>query len=214
MDSPSAPGAVAIRVPSEPGVPDQIWAFGHVENGPLATYLAALTGPVEVLCSDELAPLFEEHHAGVSADSHSVVWFSDIEDTPEMDRVEGLRRLRLADADSVVALGIPGLLRTYESVNELLMAGGGYGIVINDEVVCAALTADTSVNHARLVVATKDESRRQGYATACMRRLVKAHHGQGRLACAIVPNRDGAGEMLARKVGFHKAASLRSYTIK
>ncbi len=214
VDSPESPRNLVIVVPADPdaALPEQAWLFGLPTAHALREYIEGSSRPTDFVCDEDLAPLIEEQIPDAASTDHSVHWFEKLEnDEFDLERVDGLRRLRLSDAGCLATLEFPGILRTFESAKDLLMAGGGYGVVVDDQVVCAAVTVDLSVNYARIAVATAPDHRRKGLGLAAAKRLISAHHDQGRLACAVVSGREEAGELLAKKIGFAKAARLRTY---
>ncbi len=210
VDSTDAPGCAAVLAP---GIPDhdvapRLYLFASNQPAdPLVAFATAFPRPVHVVCDEAVGDLLDAAAPEVSRVADSVHWFERL-DTVERATGDGTRRLRLGDAEAVERLGLRGLLRTFESIKDLLMVGGACGVTDGDELACAAFTVDMSVNYARIVVFTQEPYRGRGLATAVTRRLVSAHHEQGRLACTIVEDRDAAGEALCARVGFEAAGRV------
>lgn len=211
LDSHSSPRNLAVQVRGElDGAPNEtLYLFGSdVPCDVLVALVSATPRPVDVVCDPGVGRPVLDAHPDATVEDHSVHWFENL-DTVARPELPGLRRLRLTDADALERLGVPGLLCSFESCKDLLMAGGASALVENGEIVAAAVTVDLSVNYARIVAFTRPDRRRQGLATAVCRHLVSAHHEQGRLACAVVPPDAPAAEVLVRSVGFESAARLK-----
>ena len=213
-DSLTSPSVIAVRTAPdvEGGAPPQVWVFGDPASSAFAGFALSCERPTEFICGEEGGRHLAESLPGATWVDASVVWFRrPTAPAASESPAEGVRRLRVADADSVSALGIAGALRTFESMQELVMIGGAYGAFEDGALVSAALTTSVSIGHACVTAFTVPSHRRRGYATAAVKRLVSAHHGQGRRVSAFVPGRDAAGELAARRVGFDRAARLRSW---
>lgn len=215
VDVHDEPRSVVVLLPADEaaGRPARAHVFGSDGSADaLVSWASEQTRPIDVVCDDDVGlALFAAHPEAQVADS-SVHWFErlDAVDRPETSSV---RRLRLRDVAAVEQLAPADLLTAFESLKDLLMVGGASGVVEEGRLISAAFTVDQSVNYARICAFTAPDRRRQGLAEAACRHLVAAHHEQGRLACALVPGGDPAGEALSRAIGFESAARIRRYRL-
>ena len=215
VDSRKRTQALAILVPGTPdeATPPAAYLFGSdAPPDALVAFAAGLPRPVELICDDDVGEALAAAVPEATVRDHSVHWFESLDAVARPTR-EGLRRLRLNDADAVEALQVPGLLRVLSSAKDVLMIGGAYGLFEEDRLVSAAFTVDLSVNYARVLPFTVEDRRREGLATAVAQRLISSHHEQGRMACMLVEDRDSRMEAFARTVGFEVAARMTSYLL-
>jgi len=214
VDSTDSPQAVAVLVAADPdaGLPPIAYLFGS--EGPpdaLVAWVGQQERPLDVMCDDDVGLQLYGAYPDAEVEEYAARWFErlDTVDRPE----SGVRRLRLRDVDAVAELGAPGILRSFETLKDLLMVGGASAVVEDGRVVAAAFTVDQTVNYARIVPYTAEDRRNEGLATAACRHLVASHHEQGRLACALVPTADPVAGALAQATGFESAARVRRYRL-
>lgn len=214
VDSEDAPTEVAIVLPGDPdaGTPPTAYLFGS-EGAPdaLVAWVSAVEGPLDVICDDEVGAHVAAAHPEAEATELVAHWFEHLDAVERPDN--GVRRLRLRDEPALARLGAEGVLRSFETMKDLLMVGGASGLVHEERVIAAAFTVDQSVNYARILAHTAEEVRGRGLANAACRHLVASHHEQGRLACALVPREDKEAAGLAQSLGFQGAARLTRYRL-
>ncbi len=213
VDCVDMPQNVIVLVPGNPETDSAATAhlFGsEADPAPLVRFANDFEGALDVVCDDAVGHYLIEALPTLTQVEHAVRWFERL-DTVERPEMPGLRRLRLRDEEAILALGAPDLLRSFETMKDLLMVGGASGIIAQDEVLAAAFTVDQSVNYARVVVFTAPDHRGKNLGTATARHIVAAHHEQGRLACIVVRADNEAGEGLARTTGFEAAARMTTF---
>ncbi len=215
LDDPDAPQCVAVMTPADPddGVPATAYLFGaDTPCDALVAWVGEQPRPLDVICDDDVGLHVYAAFPNAEIAEIASLWFEHL-DSVERPETPGVRRLRLRDVDAVAALGVPGLLRSFETLKDLLMVGGASGFVEDGRVVAAAFTVDQSVNYARMFAFTVEDRRREGMASAAARHLAASHHEQGRLACALVPAGDPAAQALARAIGFDSGARVSRYRL-
>lgn len=215
VDEPNAPQAVAVLVAADPdtATPPTAYLFGSDSpTEALVSWLRSQHGTLDVVCDDDVGVHVYGQHPEAAVTEVAARWFERL-DTVDRPEHTGVRRLRLRDVDAVAELGAPGILRSFETLKDLLMVGGASGIVEDGRVISAAFTVDQTVNYGRIVAYTLEERRGTGLATAACQHLVASHHEQGRLACALIEAGDVAGEALARAIGFERGARVNRYRI-
>lgn len=215
VDSPDDPQAVVVLLAGDPETEDPPTAYLFGSDAPadaLVAWIGSQQGPLDVVCDDDVGPSVYGAHPAAEVVEVATHWFERLD---SVDRPEhpGVRRLRLRDVDAVAELGVPGLLRSFETLKDLLMVGGASGVVEDGRVISAAFTVDQTVNYGRIQAYTLEDRRGAGLATVASQHLVASHHEQGRLACTLVEGDDVAGAALARAVGFERGARVTRYRI-
>jgi len=156
VDCVDMPQNVIVVVPgdAETESAPTAYLFGsEADPAPLVRFVHDFDGALDVICDDAVGHFLLEALPTLTPVEHAVRWFERL-DAIERPDMPGLRRLRLRDEDAILALGVPGLLRTFETVKDLLMIGGASGVIAQDEILAAAFTIDQSVNYARIVTFT------------------------------------------------------------
>jgi hypothetical protein len=210
VDSIDMPQQVAVVVPGDPdrGVAPEAYLFGsEADPGSLIRFVSDFSGDLDVVCDDSVGEILAEALPTLVPVEHAIRWFERL-DSVERPEMQGLRRLRLRDEEEIQKLGVTGLLRSFETLKDVLMIGGASGIVVDGKILAAAFTVDQSVNYARIRAFTAEPHRQRHLATAAVRHIVAAHHEQGRLACALIRADSASATGLGRTTGFDAAARV------
>lgn len=215
VDVPDAPGnlAVCVRGGDDPGDHDQAYVFGLPSVEPLRAFVASVARATEFIVDDDLVGMVQEIHPVSTPREAMCCWYETLATPKGAPRVNA-RHLRVADADAAQKLIPRWALRTFESVKDMILGGGCFGVDVQGRLASVAYVADQSIKYARVAAFTAEPYRRRGFAMSALHKLVEHVTNDGRLVCTLAPRRNAAAVHLALKMEFPGKALLRTYKVQ
>ena len=213
VDSADAPTSVVVVAPGDPQTRtlDEALLLGPASSEALRIFVAAIRGPMSLVCDDELADMVREFQPDARAQEAVVHWYEKLSDAECVAAEPGPRRLRIAESEALGSL-LPGwALRTWRTTKDLVMGSSVYVIEEGGSLVAASFGLDQSFKYERIAAVTAPQHQRKGHGLRAVKKLVRSITDQSRLACAVVDRRDAAGLALADKLGFTRKARLRRF---